>query len=254
MKTAIKLVLIYFVMQMVASVMILPFTASALLKGGSYDAGVWTSVALLLAIVLMTVYLWRAKWLKNDGWIYSLTTPMVLLLSMLAGVSTIFLEDFLMSRLSFLPDWMGQTFDAMQSGWVGIAGIALLGPVLEELLFRGAITKVLLQRYSPARAIVYSALVFGVFHLNPVQVVGATVAGLLFAWLYWRTGSIVPGVLVHIFNNSLSVYVDLAYPHVEASYLSELLSPACYYSLLILAVAVLVFSVKLLKNKTEVKV
>lgn len=251
MKTAIKLVLVYFVMQLVASVLILPFTMGDLLRGGSYDSGVWTSVALLLAIVLMTIYLWRAKWLRNDGRIYSLTTPMVLLLSMLAGVSTIFLEDFLMSHLSFLPDWMGQTFDAMQSGWVGVVAIAVLGPVLEELLFRGVITKVLLQYYSPSRAIVYSALVFGVFHLNPVQVVGATVAGLLFAWLYWRTGSIVPGVLVHIFNNSLSVYVDLAYPHVKADYFSELVSPAYYYPLLLLALMMLVVSVRLLQVKTR---
>ena len=36
--------------------------------------------------------------------------------------------------------------------------------VLEELLFRGAITKELLRRYSPAKAILFSGLIFGIFH------------------------------------------------------------------------------------------
>ena len=58
-----------------------------------------------------------------------------------------------MSELTFLPNLLDQTFDILQSGWLGILCISVLGPVLEELLFRGAITKELLRRYSPAKAI-----------------------------------------------------------------------------------------------------
>ena len=46
---------------------------------------------------------------------------------------------------------------------LGILAIAIIGPVLVELLFRGAITKALLQQYSPTKAILLSALLFGVF-------------------------------------------------------------------------------------------
>ena len=44
-------------------------------------------------------------------------------------------------------DWLSDTFDLLQSGWLGIICVAILGPILEELLFRGAITKVLLKKY-----------------------------------------------------------------------------------------------------------
>ena len=105
--------------------------------------------------------------------------------SIIIGLSTIFLIDFVMARLSFLPDWMGATFDVLQSGWLGIICISVLGPVLEEMLFRGAITKVLLQRYSPVKAIILSALVFGIFHINPAQV----------QVLYYR-GACLPGSII----------------------------------------------------------
>lgn len=85
--------------------------------------------------------------------------------SIIIGFATIFLIDFVMSKLSFLPDWLGNTFDLLQSGWLGILCISVLGPILEEMLFRGAITKVLLRKYNPVKAIILSALIFGIFIL-----------------------------------------------------------------------------------------
>ena len=47
----------------------------------------------------------------------------------------------------------------LQSGWGGILAIAIVGPVLEELLFRGAITHALLQQYNPTKAILILSLI-----------------------------------------------------------------------------------------------
>lgn len=244
MMKAIKLVLIYFLMQIAGGVVLFPLMFVAV------PEGLLIGLALLLGCLFMTVYLWKKGYLKNDGRIFSPVSAAFLGWSLLAGVSVIFLEDLLLSNLRFLPNLMEQTFDAMQSGWVGILAIALVGPVVEEFLFRGAITKVLLQSYSPRAAILLSALVFGVFHLNPVQIVGATLVGLLLAWLYWRTGSLMPGILIHIFNNSLSVYLSLHYPDVE--YMADILPAAPYYGLLAVAAALLCISVKVLTKKTKV--
>ena len=110
---------------------------------------------------------------------------------------------------------MEQAFDILQSGWGGIVTIAVVGPILEELLFRGAITKALLKQYNPAKAIFISALIFGIFHINPVQVVPAFLIGLLLAWVYYKTASLIPCILMHILNNSISVYINIKYPGVE---------------------------------------
>ena len=151
-----------------------------------------------------------------------------------------------MSVLTFLPNWMEQTFDILQSGWLGILCIAVLGPILEELLFRGAITKVLLKKYSPVKAILISGLIFGIFHINPAQVVGACFSGFLFAWLYYRTGSLISCILIHILNNSLSVYLALNYPDVDTTV--QLLGEPVYLICLAVAVGLFLLSLKKLNE------
>lgn len=236
------MVLAYFVMQILATLLVMPFAMlySYVVNGRIEDASVLAMApSMLVGFIGMGAYLWKRGFLARDARMWSPVSAAYLGWSLLIGLSAIFLIDFVMSHLTFLPDWMKTTFDVLQSGWLGIVCIAVLGPVLEEMLFRGAITKVLLRTYSPAKAIAFSALIFGVFHINPTQVVGATLSGFLFAWLYYKTGSIVPGILIHILNNALSVFFSLHYP--EPEYLSDLLGEPVYP--MCLAVAALLFAV-----------
>ncbi|RAK70720.1 hypothetical protein DLM85_01910 [Hymenobacter edaphi] len=80
--------------------------------------------------------------------------------------------------------------------------ICVAAPVLEELLFRGVLLPGLLRNYGPARAILQSGLVFGVFHLNPAQALSAGLLGLLLGWVYWRTDSLLACMWLHFLNNA----------------------------------------------------
>lgn len=220
MKTAIKLALIYLLMQIGGALLAGPFCMLyTYLACGTLDADKAGKAAvvpaMLLGFIFMGVYLWRRGYLTGDRRLYSPVSLPHLAWSLLAGVASMYLITVLMSELTFLPDWMEQTFDVLQSGWPGILCVSVLGPVLEELLFRGAITKELLRRYSPAKAILLSGLLFGIFHLNPAQVISACLIGFLFAWLYYKTRSLVACMLIHILNNGLSVYLSLEHPEVE---------------------------------------
>lgn len=248
MKTALKLVLIYLGLQLVcAGLVSLVITLYVMMTHG--DATQMVNLALapsmLLAMLCMFLYLWKAHYLPQDKETWSFVSPTYLVFSLLMGLSATILIDFFLSFFPKLPDLMEAQFDVLQSGWVGILGIAVFGPVLEELLFRGGVTRVLLAKYSPAKAIFLSALIFGVFHINPAQVVSAFLAGLLFAWIYYRTRSLVPCILIHILNNSLAVALNLRYP--EADTVKEIVGPLPYY--LMGGVAVVVFVVCYLKIK-----
>ena len=226
MKTAIKLVLIYFVMQILAALLVMPFAMLySYAVSGTIDAASVIALApsMLLGFVGMGGYLWKKGYLKDDGRIWSPVSVAYLGWSIIIGLSTIFLIDFVMSRLSFLPDWMGATFDVLQSGWLGIICISVLGPVLEEMLFRGAITKVLLQRYSPVKAIILSALVLEIFQITPTQVAGAILS-----------------------NNSLSVFLSLHYPDVK--YTSDLLGEPAYWCCLAVAAVLFAVSCKVMNS------
>lgn len=82
--------------------------------------------------------------------------------------------------------------------------IGLVAPVCEEVLFRGAFQGSLEQR-GPVRAIAWTALVFGVIHLNPFNFIGPILYGVGLGLVVWRTGSILPAILWHALNNSVAV-------------------------------------------------
>ena len=79
--------------------------------------------------------------------------------------------------------------------------VVLVGPVAEELFFRGLVLRGYLARYSMVKAVWASALLFAFFHLNPWQALVALPLGLGFAWLFVRTGSLVPSILCHATAN-----------------------------------------------------
>jgi len=97
--------------------------------------------------------------------------------------------------------------------------IAQLGPVLglfllavspgvcEELLFRGAIQTGLQRDLSPRRAILLQALLFGLAHASIHRMLVTTAIGVVLGALRWRTGSVLPGILVHALYNALLVSV-----------------------------------------------
>ncbi len=105
-----------------------------------------------------------------------------------------------------LPDIvMDNLISMMDSVW-GILAIAVVGPVVEELVFREAILGHYLRMgMKPWWAIFFSALIFGVIHFNPAQVPVAMGIGMILGMIYYKTGNIVLCSLIHIYNNSFSV-------------------------------------------------
>jgi membrane protease YdiL (CAAX protease family) len=188
---------------------------------------------MLTSHILTLIYLWKAGYIGAGRYLWSPVPVHCLLLSVLLIFPSIFLLDYLLSCLAWLPDIMKQEFDRIQSEWFGIVLITIIGPVFEEILFRGTITKILLNHYSPAKALLISALLFGAVHVNPVQILGAGLIGLLLAWIYYQTASLLPCLIIHIINNSTSVVLGKLYP--GANYLKDIMSENAYSVLLVLS-------------------
>lgn len=81
--------------------------------------------------------------------------------------------------------------------------VCLVGPILEEIIFRGFILKSM-QRYGNLTAIIVSAILFSMFHLNLVQFVNPVLMGIILAFIAIKSNSIVPSIIVHIFNNTIT--------------------------------------------------
>lgn len=101
--------------------------------------------------------------------------------------------------------------------------VALLPALIEELVFRGCVLR-LLRSYGDWFAVVISAVLFGLMHGNLRQLPFATFVGLILGWLYVATNNIWLPMLVHFINNSISVvceYASFSLSDAESAYLNN---------------------------------
>ncbi len=99
-------------------------------------------------------------------------------------------------------------------------GAVVLAAICEELLFRGMLMQLLARGGKWPFAIAVSALLFAVFHLDPIGLLSRTLLGIYFGILVWRSGSIFPAMLAHGANNLLAFalvpYADASAPSPTA--------------------------------------
>ena len=83
--------------------------------------------------------------------------------------------------------------------------IVFVAPLSEEIFFRGFIFGGLIRPFGPTGAMLATGLLFGAFHVTGVDSLGVvlpfSLIGALFAWLYYRTGSLWPAIATHFLFN-----------------------------------------------------
>lgn len=90
---------------------------------------------------------------------------------------------------------------------VQIICLGIVIPIMEELIFRGLLFKRLREVMPMVPAVIYSALFFGLYHGNLVQIIYGTICGLLLAYVYEKFGSLKAPVLMHMTMNILACVV-----------------------------------------------
>jgi len=82
---------------------------------------------------------------------------------------------------------------------------AIIGPICEEIFFRGYIFTAACRTYGAGPALALSSILFALAHLNLAAFVPILLIGSIFAFVYWRTGSLVPSMVAHVMNNALFI-------------------------------------------------
>ena len=86
-----------------------------------------------------------------------------------------------------------------------VIALAVVTPIAEEVFFRGFLLRGLVNRWGVAPGIIVSAAVFAGLHFQPAVIMPVFITGLLLGALYWQTGSLWPGILVHGAQNLIAV-------------------------------------------------
>jgi ABC-2 type transport system permease protein/sodium transport system permease protein len=100
--------------------------------------------------------------------------------------------------------------------WLVLIMLAVAPAVFEEFFFRGYLFGAIGARSAAAQTILLTAVLFGLFHvfssvLAIERMLPSTFLGLVLGWVRWRSGSVLPGMLLHAAHNGL--LLTLAYHH-----------------------------------------
>ena len=153
----------------------------------------------------------------------------VILVSIIAVLCIGYLLDLFMYLVPMSPEMESMFKDFIQPDAFSFITAVIAAPIVEEILMRGIILDGFLRRYTPTQSIVWSAVIFGVFHLNPWQAVAGIASGLLLGWLYWKTRSLILCMLLHFFNN-LVAFTQGVYADSMNDTLVETMGPTLYFS------------------------
>lgn len=197
--------------------LLVPYLIQSFLKLIGVDVSAQNTIILIIsmaassiAVIALFLYLhWTEvsrSYVRSQPWA-------ALVWCGLAALGAIIPSTFLQEQMPELPNFVEQQLtQLLQNRW-GYFAVGLLAPVCEELVFRGAVLRALL-RWTPRHwvAIAFSAVFFALIHANPAQMPHAFLIGLLLGWLYYRTDSVIPGIVYHWVNNSVAYVLCNFYP------------------------------------------
>ena len=199
---------------------------------------------LLFAVVTVVVFL-RLKWARPTRHYLQSKPWITVCWAVMAAFGTVIPSMAFQEALPELPNWVEAEMGRIMDTPGGYFVVCLLVPLVEELVFRGAILRELLvwKPLRPWLMIAVSALFFSAAHMNPAQMPHAFLIGLLLGWMYWRTGSIVPAVAFHWTNNTIAYILYKLYPDPDLHLIDVLgsqrtVAAAVLFSLFILVPAV----------------
>lgn len=159
------------------------------------------------------------------------------------GILLIFVTGVVIEPLlSIFPDkYLDQLNQYIGTGGWSILMTVVLAPVMEETLFRGIIQGSIYRRDGAVKSILLSALLFGVFHIIPQQVINAFLVGIILGYIYFRTGSLLTVIILHALNNAISyILLELLGPQRANMPLREMLGNDTWYYIVYAVCAALV--------------
>lgn len=154
-----------------------------------------------------------------------------------------------------VPEWFERIMKIMVGGniYVSVLTVGICAALFEELICRGIIMRGLLNHISPSKAIIWSALIFAVMHLNPWQAIPAFVFGIFFGWIYYRTHCLWATIFLHFVNNTTATLISYYYPEIDTatSYRGFFPSADAYMLTFAISIGVLAISYFLISKYTK---
>ena len=179
------------------------------------------TIGQILALALPTIFIAFLHTRQAGRFLrFRLVDPRLLLLSVaaLAGLFPIVQWLGELNNALPVPDFIREFEKLMlepierllrEPGMLGfnLAMIALTPAICEEILFRGYVQRQAERSMGIVWGIVFTGVVFGIYHLQVTKVLPLATLGIFLGYLTWRTGSLLPAMAVHFANNAIAILI-----------------------------------------------
>jgi len=247
--TALQVVIGIFYLVLGTSLMLLT-VALTMVKTEDVDPAIVAVISsLVLGLIILTIVWYFALRSGNgsfmilgirspiiSGWQLACWTGGVFLLSVVfTGFYTVIIRQMGIEVLLPPEDYSDILLDDV---WLVVSFVALVlwTPFTEEVFFRGFIHEGFSQTFGDSKAILLSAGIFSLFHIlaGPGVLIPIFVSGLALAFLYHKTGSLLPCIVVHSIQNSLAVIASII--NADGSNLSAIIPQETFRLLIVVVI------------------
>ena len=128
---------------------------------------------------------------------------------------------------------------------------SIIPAISEETLFRGFLQSSLEQDYKPYKAILITALIFSILHLNPIGFIPLICIGLFLGFVAYSTNNIILPMIIHFINNTIAIIIIFS-PELTAAE-NQISKVPLFTAILLLNVGLLVLLVSCIIIFTESK-
>ncbi|QPC48490.1 CPBP family intramembrane metalloprotease [Mangrovibacillus cuniculi] len=185
-----------------------------------------TLVGFILGLIIMVILLRKAgKPYKLDQ-----ETPLPVVPSVLFTILGLPLALFAQGFAALLEQAMGielgsentqQIIGIIEQAPIFILVVAVIGPILEEIVFRKVIFGALYERFSFFPAAIISSVIFSVGHMELEHTLLYTAMGLVFSFLYVYTKRIIVPIIAHVAMNTFVVLAQYVFADELEKYMQS---------------------------------
>jgi len=199
---------------LVIGTLLLFMLISLAFAGGSQKSALLILEGALIIPVLIFVIIRRYP-LKSVFRLYAVSLRLIFL-SLLIGISYSAVSTQLGVWIQKIRPMAPEIVKSLQAlmtihtvldGVILISGAVVLAAITEEMLFRGFFQSTMERTGRIRRAILVGAFVFAMLHFNPWWLMEIFLMGIILGVLSWRSGSIVPCIVVHMLSNGISLFI-----------------------------------------------
>lgn len=175
--------------------------------------------------IFQITYAWVKKIKFNDILQFNKVPPKTMFPLLIAGysiftlsnvVASIINESFAIIGIKDTTSLIDMTGNTVSEYILYFIAVAIVPAITEEFAFRGVILTAL-RKYGDVFAIVSSSILFGFMHGNLVQIPFAFLGGIVLGYIRVYTNSMLPSMLLHFINNSISVILDILNKNIDTN-------------------------------------